>query len=264
MPDSPSTPIDGIKPEEQQGIPDSGATSEPEWIKLNPEALTEEIRRLQKENPKFLEVFNTEVGNHAQKQAARKWEPEVKKLQSELESERMQRRRLEILSMPEKDIETKFASDPVFAKEYAELVHYTPKQVEDDDPTPFIRQSWENLETWARDQGVDDTFVDKILEKAQQGGYATDGHWSLGMQMIQQDFTNEVLRIKSTSPTTDPKINPSLVNGSAVVTPAGRGQSGGWSFKSRQEFQKLSESQQREILDDPEGLKYVEELVKKG
>jgi hypothetical protein len=257
MPDSPSTSTPAEPVEPQEAPPEA---SSDEWIRLDPNNLTESIRALQKENPKFLEVFNTEVGNHAQKQAARKYEPEVKKLQSELESERMQRRRLEVLAMSEKDIETQFAADPKFAEEYAKLVHYEPQTIEDD-PTPIITQQWDEMESWAKDQGVDDAFVDKILATAQNGGYAVDGHWSLGMQMIQRDFTNEILRIKGSS---DPQINPSLTRGGAVVTPAGRGSTGGWTFKTAKQFQDLPVAQQTEILEDPEGLKYVEELVKKG
>ena len=264
MSDSPSTPTaPEVKSEEQiQTPPADGASSEQEFIKLDPKNLTAEIRRLQAESPDFKQVFNTEVGTHAQRQAARKYEPEINKLKSELESEHRQRRKLEILAMPEKEIEDKFAADPVFAKEYAETVHWKPETVVDD-PTPLIQAAWQEIESYARDNGVSQEFIDKIVDKASQGGYESE-HWTLGISKLQQDFTNEILRVNKQP---DPKltINPNLTKGGgADLTPAGRGASGGYTFKSTAEFRALPRSEQESILNEPDGMKYVEELIRKG
>lgn len=258
MPDSLSTP----PADSADQKPQDGAPIEPEVITLDPKNLTAEIRRLQQENADFLQIFNTEVGNHAAKQASRKYEPEIKKLQRELEEERIQRRKAEILSMDEADITKRFGEDAAFAEDYAKIVHYKPQAVEDD-PTPLIAQAWEEAEQFARDNGVSDEFINTVTQKAINGGYASaDEHWSLGIRRIQQDFTNEILRVKSGNKAA--AFNPALVKGSADVTPASRGSGGGFTFKSVREFKDLPLSEQRSILDQPEGMKYVEELMKKG
>lgn len=259
MPDSLGTPP--ADSADQKPVED-GATIEPVVITLDAKNLTAEIRRLQQENPDFLQIFNTEVGNTAAKQASRKYEPEIKKLQRELEEERLQRRKAEILGMDEAEITKKFGEDSKFAEEYAKIVHYKPQAVEDD-PTPLIAQAWEEAEQFARDNGIGDEFVNTILQKAINGGYTSpDEHWSLGIRRIQQDFTNEILRVKSGTQTA--AFNPALVKGSADVTPASRGSGGGFTFKTIRAFKDLPVSQQKEIIDTEEGMKYVEELMKKG
>ena len=259
MPDSLSTPPANV---EEPTQPADGATIEPEVITLDPKNLTAEIRRLQQENPDFLQIFNTEVGNTAAKQVSRKYDPEIKKLQRELEGEKIQRRKAEILGMDEAEITKRFGEDSKLAEDYAKIVHYKPQAVEDD-PTPLIAQAWEEAEQFARDNGVGDEFVNTVLQKAINGGYTSpDEHWSLGIRRIQQDFTSEILRSKSGAQTA--AFNPALVKGSADVTPASRGSGGGFTFKSVREFKDLPTSQQKEIIDTPEGMKYVEELMKKG
>lgn len=256
MPD----PITPEVVEEPTQLPD--ATEEPEYITLDPRKLPEEIRRLQQERSDFKQAFNTEVGNAAQKQTKRQYEPEIKTLRQQLEDERLLRRRAEILNMPEKDIEREFAASPDFAKEYAEVVHYKPKDAVDD-PTPIITAAWEEAEQYARDNGVSEDFINQVAVKAQQGGYLKENeHWSIGLNRIQQDLSNEVVRVKTTS--APPTVNPNITKDGAVISPAGRGKAQGFDFKTVAEFKAKPRSVQESILDQPGGMDYVTELMKKG
>jgi len=169
--------------------------------------------------------------------------------------------------MDEKSIEEKFEKDPVFAKEYAELVHFKPQAMADD-PTPIIMEAWNETEEHARNNGVSQEFIDKVLEKAANSGYTGEGeHWSRGITRIQQDFANEIIRIKleSAKPSA-PAVNDALLNkGSPDTTPASRGNTAsGYTFKTVAEFKSLPVSQQNEILNQPDGMKYVEEIMSKG
>lgn len=266
MPESQSTlETAEVKPDEQnqgdQPAGDEGGAEELAPITIDPANLVEEIRRLQRENPDFLKIFNNEVGNAADRQNRRNFEPKITQLERQLEQERLQRRKLEILQMSEKDIEDKFAKDPVFAKEYAELVHYDPA-VQDNTPQ-LIATAWDDAVQYAIDNGVSQEFIDQVATKAAQGGYEAS-HWSQSLQKVERDFANEIIRMKGATGSAEPKVNPNLVNGSADVTPARRGQPTSWSFKSVKEFKELPTSKQSEILDSPGGMEYVESLMKKG
>ena len=266
MPESQSTleTAEGKLEEQNQAAisaGDEGGAEELAPITLDPKNLVEEIRRLQRENPDFLKIFNNEVGNMADRQNRRNFEPKISQLERELEAERRQRRKLEILGMTEKDIEDKFSKDPVFAKEYAELVHYNPQ---DQDDTPqLITAAWEEAVQYAADNGVSQEFINKVAEKAASGGYEAS-HWSLSIQKLERDIANEIIRIKSTESKADPKVNPNIVNGSADLSPKGRGAVTSFSFKTVREFRELPIGKQNEILDSPGGMEYVETLMKKG
>lgn len=242
-------------------VGDEGVVEELATITLDPNNLVEDIRRLQRENPDFLKIFNNEVGNMADRQNRRNFEPKISKLERELDSERRQRRKLEILNMSEKDIEDKFSKDPVFAKEYAELVHYHP-QPEDDTPQ-LITTAWEEAVQNAAENGVSPEFINQVAEKAANGGYEAS-HWSLSIQKLERDIANEIIRIKSRSSSTDPKTNPNIVNGSADLTPKSRGAVASFPFKTIREFRELPNAKQSEYLDVPGGMEYVETLMKKG
>jgi len=266
MPESQSTlETAGVNAEEQDQqttpVGDEGGVEELAPITLDPKNLVEDIRRLQRENPDFLKIFNNEVGNAADRQTRRNFEPKISQLERELDNERHQRRKLEILGMSEKDIEEKFAKDPVFAKEYAELVHYTP-QTEDDTPQ-LITMAWEEAVQNAADNGVSKEFIDKVAEKAANGGYEAS-HWSLSIQKLERDIANEIIRIKSKPSETGPKTNPNIVNGSADITPKGRGTATSFPFKTIKEFKELPTAKQSDYLDSPGGMEYVETLMKKG
>lgn len=256
-----STPATTEKQEEQ--LPSAGtegATEEPVVITLDGRNLAAEVNRLKQENPDFLKLFNNEVGNAAAKQANRKYEPELKTLRQQLDDEKLQRRRLEILNMPEKDINEKFEKDPEFATEYAKVVHYKPQAVVDD-PTPLIQTALEEIYEYAQDNKVSPEFITQINTKAQQGGYEAD-HWSQGIQKMHRDVTNEIIRMRSTA--APPYINPSITKPGADVAPAGRGSTTGFDFKTIAEFKAKPRSVQENILDQPGALDYVQNLMKKA
>ena len=261
MPESQSTPDTEINAEDtdQQISGDEGGAKELAPLVLDPTNLVNEIRRLRDENPDFLKIFNNEVGNAADRQVRRKFEPEITNLQRQLEQERLQRRKLEILQMDEKTIERQFAADPKFAEEYAKIVHYTP---EVDNESARIEAAWMDAVQYALDNGVSEDFIAQVATKAANNGYEAP-HWSQSIQKLERDIANEILRVKN--PNSTPKVNANIVNGSADVNLARQGGSNqSWSFKSVRDFKALPLSKQNEILDAPGGMEYVESLMKKG
>ena len=261
MSDSPSSVESKVNPEEQnQETQGDAASSEPEeWIQLNPKQLQAEINRLREENPDFLRIFNTEVGNAA----ARKYQPQIQARDRQLESERKLRRRLEIERMDEKEIETKFASDPEFAREYADLVHFKPQE-QVDDPSDAILEAVDEMISEATAQGLPKESIDKLIARAQAGEFGTpDEHWSRGVARLQRAFTLETVAFKAGS-TPPPAVNPKVTKGGPVGSSASRGADGGkpYNFKTAAEFNALPRAEQERILNDPDGLAAVEQLAK--
>lgn len=263
MSDSPSTPQQ-LKPEEQTPAVADGASPEPEWIKLDPANLKAGIESLRASNPDFLNIFNTEVGNTA----ARKYKPEIDTRDRQISTYQKQLRKFEIQSMEEKEIEAKIASDPSFALEWAELIHFKPSAPEDD-PTPQIMQAYDETVSIARDRGVSQDFIDKATEKAAQGGYrASDNEpWQTTFRRFENDLTNEALRVTKESATpTAPAVNDSILKGGPDASGSRRGGGSEFraEFKTIREFKALPAARQQEVYRDPDGRVYVEEIMAKG
>ena len=262
MSSSPSSP-EATQPVDAEQVETPGAPSEPEWIKLDPTKLQDSIKALQAENQDFLRLFNTEVGQAA----ARKYKPEIEARDRKIEDLGKQLRKFEIQSMDEKDIEAKIASDADFAKEWAELIHYKPPVV-GDDPTPLILEAYEEAVTTALQRGVSQDFIDKATEKAAQGGYQSGNEpWQTSVRRFENDLVNEALRLSKESGTPEtPAVNPSLLKGGPDSSGSRRGDSSGFraEFKSVKEFKALPADRRAEVVADPEGKKYIEELARKG
>lgn len=86
---------------------------------LDKAATYQELLRLSRDDENFRNNLNTFVGRTAKRQ----YEPEVDRLKAELDAANFELRRSKIQAMAPADIEAKFASDPQFAREYAEAVH---------------------------------------------------------------------------------------------------------------------------------------------
>jgi hypothetical protein len=239
------------------------ASPEPDWVKLDPTKLQESINELRATNPDFLRLFNTEVGNVA----ARKYKPEIDARERQLDDLRKQLRKSEIQAMPEREIEQSIASDPAFAKEWAELIHYKPSAYEED-PTPQILEAYDDAVETALSRGVEQDFIDKVTEKAAQGGYRnSDGEsWQTTFRRFEKDLTNEALRITKSGVPSSPAVNTSLLKGGPDGSGSRRGDDLGFraEFKSVREFKNLPSSRRAEVVADPSGKKYVEELMAKG
>jgi hypothetical protein len=258
----PSPSPEELQPEDGQPAEPTPAPSEEEYfLKLDSRNLQAEIARLKAQNQDFLRLYNTDIGNVA----ARKYKPQIDAKERELADLRMQIRRNEIERMEEKEIEEKFASDPSFAKEYAELVHYKPNpSTYQEDPTPLILEEWEEIMNDARAKGISEDFIVKVTEKASQGGYSAEGeHWSRSLRRLQADITNEAIRIHSEKPS-KPAINEASLKGGPDLS-SGVSSGGQVSqFKTIADFKSLPRAEQMSILATSEGKKAVEELAKKG
>lgn len=255
-------------PQESQGDAQSQADSEglpasptePEYIHLRADQLHAEIARLERDNEDFARLFNTRIGD----KAAKKYQPQLEDRDRKIEDLNRELRRRDILSMDEEEIETKFASDPEFAREYAELVHYQPPAQDQSDETTILTAVNEAFD-WARSQGLDDETIAKVQRKAANEEYDREGEsWVYSLQRMQQDLSQEIVSRKTSTPD-PPRTNPNLGSG-PDLTPSNR-QRGSVSAevpKTIAEFKALPTSRQYEILDDPEGLAAVEELAKRG
>ncbi len=107
--------------------PDEGAASETPadedyFIKIDTRNLYQELQRLDRDNEAFRTNFRTFTGRTAKRQ----YEPQIETLRAENEALRLAQRQQLIREMPAQDIETRFASDPEFAREYAEAIHAQP------------------------------------------------------------------------------------------------------------------------------------------
>jgi hypothetical protein len=239
------------------------ASPEPEWLKLDPAKLQESIAELRANNQDFLRLFNTEVGSVA----ARKYKPEIDARERQIEDLRKQLRKTEIQAMPERDIEAQIASDPDFAKEWAELIHYKPTAYEED-PTPQILEAYEDAVQTALSRGVTQAFIDQVTEKAAQGGYRNDDveSWQTTFRRFEKDLTNEALRVTKSGSPSSPAVNNALLKGGPDGSGSRRGDDSGFraEFKSVREFKNLPASRRAEVVADTAGKKYVEELMAKG
>lgn len=250
-------PVDGqeeVKPTEQQD--DDG------YIRLNRKELNQEILRLQREDPEFNQLFQSHVG----KKAENKYLPKLSAKDREIEQLRKELRIRDVSAMDPKDVETKFQSDPAFAKEYAELVHFqkSPKESPTDNQAE-ITAAWNRAVEDARGRGVSEDFIRQVSEKAVQGGYEVDGHWSESLDLVKSDFLNEILRQKldSPKPTEKEKVNESLVRSGPDLSKGVQGTVKLNLPSTLEAVKRLSPTQRRELIATPEGKARVEELLKK-
>jgi hypothetical protein len=118
-------------------------------LKLDRRNLYQEFSRLEREDQEAANVLNSLIG----RKASRKYDPQIRQLQEELEELRSQKRQLEIRSMKPEEIEEKFRTDPTFAEEYAKAVHDKP------------------VDKQARDMGNQIRFeIDDALDRAENSG----------------------------------------------------------------------------------------------
>lgn len=262
MSDSPSTEVEGKIQEQQklsEGQPDPSAPSEEDFIKLNAKELYPEILRLERENEDFKRVFNTRLGN----KAAAQYKPLIQEKEREIEELKKELRRREISSMSEQDIEAKFQSDANFAREYTELVHSQPSTSSPIDETPIIVAAINDALDLARSYGVLETSITEIQNKAAQGGYDIEGEpWQMSLSRMNRDIVSKITS-KDSKPA-PPTANSSLTKSGPDLSPKSKGSSVATEVPNTvAEFKALPTSEQNRILATSEGMKAVEDLIKK-
>ena len=197
------------KPESQPIAEPDTLDEDKDYLKLDRKSLAQEINRLEREDPEFANVYNSNVGSKAK----RKYQPQIDELNSRIESLNREIRRREILAMEDKEIDDKFASDPTFAKEYAEAVHRDP-EVE----RARIEQRWQIQEfneimASALDYGLSEDKAKEFLQSVGSGKYDRDEDnnpvpWTQGLMKLQREINDTILNQKlSVKPPPEPQAN---------------------------------------------------------
>ena len=89
-------------------------------ITLDRRNFNEALNTLLSNEPEFRNAFNREVGNSA----ARKYQPQIRKYEADLDTYRALLRREQFGKLSEEEINERFKSDPNFAEAYTQAVHF--------------------------------------------------------------------------------------------------------------------------------------------
>jgi hypothetical protein len=242
---------------EPQALPESETPDESEYfIKLDKRSLQQDIARLEREDREFANTLNTLIG----RKAASKWQPEVQIRENTIKDLRMQIRKAEILALPAEEIEQKFAADPAFAREYAEVVHAQPSVP---DETPNIVRALNDSFDWARDNGVPEEVVASYIEKVKSAQYEPEGgqHWSTAVNRLNRDLFAELTKAKAPvvaapvaatppPPAPAPKVNNELAKGGPDLS---HGASPAATKVTRESIKTMSREAVMEMMGTPEG-----------
>ncbi len=219
--ETPTTPVS----EPVQETPVPVLDDESNFIKLDKRSIAQEIARLKKEDPETANSLFSIAGRHT-----------AETYQAQLEEERFQRqelqkemRRREILALSDEEIESKFASDSVFALEYAEAVHRDPNAAARVLEDRRNGRALLNTIYSAVDYGLPDEKAQEIHKALSEGAFDVDKngkiHTLVEVQSLVQAVIlktiNETKVAAATTPAAPvaepPKANPAL-NGSGPDT----------------------------------------------
>ena len=196
-------------PETPESTP---SDEEVHFIKLDRRNLQQEIARLEKEDPEFANTFNSYIGNKAK----RKYQPQIDELHAQLEANRSELRRREILAMEDKDIDERFANDPAFAKEYAEIVHRDPNIEASITDKRRMNNALSEVMIFASDN-LPEEKVKEFTKAVAEGKYDRDedgkqfDSWVPGIMKLQRDINSTILDYRRpTSLKVDADPNPAL------------------------------------------------------
>lgn len=285
MPDPTTAPSTATEP--TQDNPESASSTAlaadvaANQIVLDRTNLRESIRNLQRTDPDFANIFGDLTGRNAQ----RTWQPKVSQLEAELKQERMLRRKYEIEQMPAEEIDQRFASDPKFATEVAELVHYTPTTYtapakSDAEYLEEIKESTEDFLSWARAKGLPKEAEQIIAQKATSGGYdqgESFADWRIPFSRFQADITEALVNhvgrpvtapaetpAASTSPASNGATvtNPAITRGSPDLSAANKNGTGATTTmpKTAEAFNNLPRDVQKQLyLSDPAGVQKLQQ-----
>ena len=212
-----------------ESTPEPTPTPEPAdedyYLKIDKRNLNQEINRLLKEEKEFANLFNTNVGRKAKSQ----YQSQLESLELERNNLRQELRRHEINAMKDAEIEEKFRTDPIFAKEYASIVHADPKQVEAQLELINIRRAIEDTFNNALDLGLTSEKHQEFLKAVFEGRYDNpNGHWTQGITRLQTDLVGILLSDRTpTSPKetkdtpVEPQVNPALTKAGPDISTTG-------------------------------------------
>lgn len=174
------------------------------FIRLSKDNLFQDIVRLEREDEAFRQAFGTHLGRRAKQ----RYESQVNELK--LDNERLQReaRKLQVMGLPEAEINKRYAEDPAFAREYTELVH---NQDSYESSLEGLRatRTWESMYAEAEAQGVPAEVIDAVREGRTKGKYDKDDDgreisWQEALPLMQRDLMTG-LRAHLTKPSNPPE-----------------------------------------------------------
>ena len=178
----------------------SQAPVDNDLITISRKDLDREIARLQREDKDFANVFNRTIGN----KAAQRYKPTIDQLTAQNEALTLALRRQEYSALTPEQVNERFKNDPVFAQDYARVVHapVTPSPAPVDTSANGLLQ----LNTIMRlgvNAGLTDVDVKEIQANIGNGTYDTSEFLADSLENLQNDV---VRRIRSQStPTPTPR-----------------------------------------------------------
>ena len=201
MPEEVPATLDGIpvtEPVVEEQV--SQAPVDNDLITISRKDLDREIARLQREDKDFANVFNRTIGN----KAAQRYKPTIDQLTAQNEALTLALRRQEYSALTPEQVNERFKNDPVFAQDYARVVHapVTPSPAPVDTSANGLLQ----LNTIMRlgvNAGLTDVDVKEIQANIGNGTYDTSEFLADSLENLQNDV---VRRIRSQStPTPTPR-----------------------------------------------------------
>jgi len=250
MEDVDGNPIEiGLPPEDSvldADAPEPVVDSEPElqpvetedeaknFIKLDKREIAKELARLAKEDP---EAANT-LFSHAGRKTADRYQSRIEELEIQAREAKRELRAKEISEMPDEEIEHKFATDPAFAKEYAEVVHRNPNAAVQEIEARRMGHMLNDTIFGAVDYGlpadraaaINQALLDGVFDKTSDGRPLTPTE---SIMYIQQVVLREISNAKASVP--EPvTAKPSALSGAGPDTSTTgivRSQVGGSSLK---------------------------------
>src|SRR3990167_5578701 len=196
-------PEDIINPPEQ--VIETPPSQEPEtivptddgFIRISRENLAADLRKLQREDERFREVFNQQVGA----KAARDYRPRINELERQLTERDLLVRQQQYLALTPEQVNQRFQTDPVFAQDYARTVHFQP-QGNVVDPA-------QELLTFVLNDGVERGLTEQqytdITREIASGRFDTPEGWRAGINLVKSYIDKLVLPLPT--PVT-PQIQP--------------------------------------------------------
>lgn len=201
-------------------LPESSAPeATPNLLSIDRTKLHTELQRLERDDKEFANALNTLVG----RKAARTYQPKIEELQSANVTLNLALRRQQIAAMSEEEVEQRFASDPQFAREYTEIVHSSPEDLDASARVAQVRVALEEIFDTGYTNGIPPERLEEYRKAVANGYYDRDESGQPMSQVaslarIQRDIVNEVMirnkpAIQSAPPEPQPKVNQALLNG---------------------------------------------------
>lgn len=157
-------------------------------LSIDSTKLDAEIQRLQRENKEFANAFNRAVGN----KAARQYKPRIQELESLLSLNQRELKRLEYSQLPSTEVDSRFRSDPEFAREYADVVHSTPAQINQMTEQLRVRSLVTETITDAIEDGLPEELANSLLEGIASGKYNDRGSINSQLYAFQRDVQKAI------------------------------------------------------------------------